>query len=346
MMNRRDYLVRMGAVAGTLAAGKLHIFAASAQQRTRRRSGGQRSKIFVESGPHRFALRSTESVKLVFTGLMAFWTNTAGECVVGFHSQASTQHRHELEIRIFTKQGDVCPTTPEVIPVSPQTTLSLVVTDPDLFTSAVFYQPDLKEDGTKQDGDFRWVPNLEGAEWYYKSLTRKQGAYSPTLVVPNGLFYTIEKTASTFRRQKPEGVEVLEVGSIADYVGANIYLKQTGKVELKIDAATKVLKAGANVKHEIHFVNHCFDKSTPSHHCQGTFLPYHLTDKTQRNDFYMNFEALDGLPPNDELHLVLEKKGKPKKPEICGTDARATDEAPCSAVGFGGRDGSGFPQFP
>jgi hypothetical protein len=63
---------------------------------------------------------------------------------------------------------------------------------------------------------------------------------------------------------------------------------------------------------------------------------------TQRNDFYMNFDTLEGLPLESEYHLIIEKTGKPKAADICGT-VRATDEAPCSAVGFGG---SQFPIFP
>jgi hypothetical protein len=343
MMNRRDYLIRMGAVASTLAAGKLDIFADSAQQRTRRRSGDQRSKIFVESGPRQFDLLSTESVKLVFTGLMALSRNQAGECVVDFYSKESNQHKHHLMINIYKKQGNSCQ-PPEEIRVEGQT-LSLVVIDPELLNGVHFFQPPLMADGSKHDNDFRYMPNLEGPEWYQQPLTRKAGFYSPTLVVPHGLFYTLRKTSSTFRRQKPEGDDVLEVKNIADYVGANIYLKPGGKVELNIGGTVKVLQQATNVKYEIHFVNHCKDKAT-GNDCEKEFKPYHLTDKTKRNDFYMNFEALEGLSPESEYHLIIEKKGTPKRPDICRTVARATDEAPCSAVGFGGTDGGGFPQFP
>lgn len=67
----------------------------------------------------------------------------------------------------------------------------------------------------------------------------KTRSLNPTLAVPHGLFYTLRTTGSTFRRQKPEGDGVLEVGSLADYVGANIYLKAGGSVELNIGGTVK-----------------------------------------------------------------------------------------------------------
>ncbi len=72
------------------------------------------------------------------------------------------------------------------------------------------------------------------------------------------------------------------------------------------------------------------------------FNPYHATDETERNDFYMHRDAIDlaGRPP---LQLVIVQAGISTPPDIC-PHYRASDESPCSGSGLGGT--GGFPPFP
>lgn len=351
-MNRRNYLKGMGAVAGTIAsAGGLEVLAQHrheiatspelTQQKPPDKGRVDLARIYEQFGPRKFDLVSSESVKLIFSGLMAFSKND-GKCIVRFHSKESGKHKHNLSIKVFRKQGDACSLMYQKDDVTRRTTIQLAVTLPDVLNGVYFLQLPQLPDGTRHELDFRNVPNLEGPYWYNTPLTSQADVYAPTLIVENGLFYTHKRTTSTFRRQTSDGVDVLEVGQIADYIGANIYLQSGGEVKLTVDSAVIPLPQVANLKYEIQFHNHCHNKEKAKD-CAGEFKPYHLTDKTERNDFYMNYEGLQSPPPKEYL-LVIASKGPRSSPEICGDSGRTTDEAPCSGVGFEGP--GGFPGFP
>ena len=351
-INRRDYLKGMGAVAGTIAsAGGLEVLAQHrheiatfpnlTQQQPKDKLKMDLSKIYEQSGPRKYDLVSSQSVKLIFSGLMAF-SREGTTCVVGFHSKESGKHRHHLRIKVFRIEADTCTLMGSEIQVSPGTSMQLQVTQPDVLNGVYYLHLPQLPDGTRHESDFRNVPNLEGPDWYNSDLNAQADVHNPKLIVENGLFYTHQRTTSTFRRQTSEGNDVLEVGSIANYIGANIYLKPGGQVKLTVGAQVITLPQVAGVKYEVQFYNHCFNK-LKNKDCVNEFKPYHLTDKTERNDFYMNYEGLHHPPPVEYL-LVIAAKGPGSSPDICGRPGRATDEAPCAGVGFGGREG--FPSFP
>lgn len=334
-INRRDYLKGMGATAGVIAGtANLDVFAQN-DQKTKKDT----SKVLVQTGVRKYDLHSTESVKLIFYGLMAIWRNADQHCLIGFHSKDSGKHKHQLMVTAYRREGGGACTRlypPEMVP--PGGKLELEVSRPDVFDGVYFFQPPLTS-GRLHENDFRWVPNLEGPAWYDQVLPRKQ-VHDPVLKVRNGLFYTLMKTLSTFRRQKFDGSsDVLYLGSIAEYVAANIYLETGGQVSLALPSRTIPLPQAANVTYEVHFMNHCLKKGT-STPCDD-FKPYH-TDKTERSDFYMHFDGID-LPASSELELVVAQGATGSGPEICG-GSKASDEAPCSAAGYGGR--GGFPIFP
>jgi hypothetical protein len=217
--------------------------------------------------------------------------------------------------------------------------LLLEITNPKIFDGVYFFQPP-RTAGQKHDNDFGWVVNLEGPDWYNGNLNRN-AVHDPVLTVTNGLFYTLMKTLSTFRRQKADGEDHRFIGSIAEYVAANIYLKPGGQVKLTLPKQPSpiLLPQVANVRYEVHFMNTCLKKGT---HTACTFKPYHPNNKVERSDFYMHFEGIN-LPADRELELVVAQGATGSGPAICGS-SRASDESPCSAVGYGGPQG--FPVFP
>jgi hypothetical protein len=349
-MNRRNYLKGMGAVAGAIAsAGGLEVFAqhrhqiATSLDLTQQRPADQGKvdvdRIYKQSG-RKFDWVSSESVRLIFSGLMAF-SNEGGKCLVGFHSKESGKHKHYLKIKVF-RQGDPCTLMYQKDDVTQATKIKLEVVNPDVLSGVRYLQLPRLADGTLHEFDIRNVPNLEGADWYNTNLTSQADVYAPTLIVENGLFYTHKRTTSTFRRQTNDGTDVSEVGGIADYIGAKIYLNSGGQVKLTVDSTVIPLPQAADVKYEIQFDNHCHNKQV-NKDCAGAFKPYHMTDKTERNDFYMHYEGLQN-PPSTEYLLVIASTGPRSSPDICGHSGRATDEAPCSGVGFAGPNG--FPAFP
>lgn len=260
-------------------------------------------------------------------------------CVVGFHSKENGKHRHHLRIKVFQIDAntDTCTLMPPEIQVTPGTPMKLEVIDPDVLNGVYYLTLPQLPDGSRHESDFRNVPDLEGPDWYKKDLTPQPDVYDPKLKVENGLFYTHKRTTSTFRRQTYNGKDVLEVGSVADYIGTNIYLKPGGQVKLTVGTQVIPLPQAAGVKYEVQFYNHCFNKEK-NKDCADEFFPYDLSDKTERNDFYMNHEALLN-PQADEYLLVIAARGPRSAPDICGSPGRVTDEAPCAGVGFGGSGG-------
>lgn len=340
-INRREYLKSMGATAGVIAGAKLDVFAQRDQSDSALKSSSRNHtqdtpRIFVESGnPNQFDLQAPQ-VKLVFYGLAAIWRNSDGHGLVGFHSKASTKHQHRLMIKAWRREGTAPCTqigTTEMVP--PGANLDLEIFRPDIFNGVFYFQPALTN-GQMHDNDFRWMMNLEGDKWYNQTLTRKP-VHAPILKVTNGLFHTIMKTKSTFRRQKPDGSNVLYLGNIASYVGTNIYLQTGGHVNLSWPAHLIECPQAPNVRYEIHFINHCNRAGTP---VECSFRPY-STDKTERSDFYMHFDGID-LPADSELELIIAQGATGDSAPICGSPI--SDESPCSAVGYGGT--AGFPSYP
>lgn len=340
-INRRDYLKSMGATAGVIAAAKLDVLAQRDQSDSASGSSSLKHtqdspRIFVESGNVNQVDLQVPQVKLVFYGLAAIWRNADGHCLVGFHSKASAKHQHRLMIKAWRREGTApCTQMGATEMVPPGVNLDLEIIGPDVLNGVYYFQPALAN-GQMHDNDFRWMVNLEGPSWYNQTLRRKD-VHGPILRVTNGLFHTIMKTKSTFRRQKPDGSNFLYLGNIASYVGANIYLKTGGHVNLSWPGHLIECPQAANVRYELHFINHCKRTGTT---VDCDFKPY-STDKTERSDFYMHFDGID-LPPDSELELVIAQGGTPDSAPICGSPI--SDESPCSAVGYGGT--AGFPSYP
>jgi hypothetical protein len=347
-MNRRDYLIGMGAT-GVFAAAKLDLYAHDTVETVSRVDSTQRNGIYVPSGDNTYDLLPTESVKLVFHGLMGLVLGSPNECVVGFHSKPSNKHKHRLNVMAFTN----CAPSPQLpepkqVPIGAKPILEIL--EPDLITGVKFYQPPINPWHTN---DFRHVIDLEDPKWYGRRLHWKPDVYKPSMSIKNGLFYTLLKTGSTFKKQRqgesPTSPGV-PIGSVAAYVGVNIYLKPRGRVTLKIPEAgiDLTLEQAPGVKHEIHFNNDC-SKRWLGTECR--FNPEHL-DETERSDFYMHRDAVD-LGTGDKYQLVREQRAdKVPAPEICLlahsthlSQARrtVTDEAPCAALGYGY---GGWPPYP
>ena len=347
-INRRDYLKGMGAAAGVIAGTELNVLAqhhtqassTPAQQKTSRAD----TSSDVQAAARESNLLSTSDVTLVFHGLMAIW-HEAGQWVVGFHSKKSGNHEHQLMVRAYrktgsgpcTQLGDPDPEKAKVLPGEP---LLLEITEPRILDGVYFFQPPMTA-GRKHDNDFSWIVDLESQDWYGPNLDRNN-VHDPRLIITNGLFYTLMKTLSTFRRQTADGEEPRHLGNIAEYVGANIYLKPGGQVKLTLPKQPRpiLLPQAANVSYEVHFMNICFKRGTRD---ACAFKPYH-PNKVERNDFYMHSDGINLPPGKKELELVVAQGVRGDGPRICGGDTIASDESPCSAVGFGGPQG--FPVFP
>jgi hypothetical protein len=228
--------------------------------------------------------------------------------------------------------------------------------EPDtVIDQAYFYQPGpaCTRRALTDDKDFRWIVDFESDYLYRKhlgagsSLEKKKDVYSPVLKVKSGIFYTLQKTASTFLARSEDNEYFIDLGNIAHIIAANVYVK-SGPVTVKVDNLTFTVHPPG----EIYFKNHCM---TDTGDCYSYFKPNHK-DKKKRSDFFLNYEAFDRKNhPEYQLHLlesdtplppevVCEKKRfTPKnKKELEGIES--SDESPCSAAGYGG--GGGLPSSP
>lgn len=279
-------------------------------------------------------------VRIIFNGLMGFCCRSYDferyVCDVGFH-KGNSRHPHRLKILAFDRSCD----TPIQIPNSPSTNVS-VEADATIESGVGFYQPtDVTSRDELDDRDFRWIIDFESDYLYgrhlpdgTKTLRKKANVYRPKLEIYNGLFYTLHKTASTFRAQTRDGDPryIATLGNVADYIAADIYVPEGSAVRLTIDGNVYMIHPPG----EIQFFNDCHDPDSDE---PCDFNPYDLSDKKNRNDFYVNYGAfhLDGLR---EYELFLIEYHRPSRVPICGA-VPLTDEAPCAGSGYGG--GGGLP---
>ena len=350
-LSRRDYLIRMSATASVLAASKLDLLARDVMETASRVGSMVQNGIYVPSGPNMYDLLPTESVKLVFHGLMGILPLSANGCKVGFHSKPTDKHRHRLKVMAFTNCVPKW-SRPKEVPVGAKPELK-VIEPSELINGVKYYQPPLNP---LHRNDFRHVMDLEGAKWYRQRLNWRSDGYKPGLIIENGLFYTLLRTGSTFKKQiagtSPTSAGD-PIGSVASYVGVNIYLKPRGRVTLKIPQAQIDLSLEqAAGRHEIHFENTC------SKRLLGTdcVFRYGHADETERNDFYMHSEAVESII-GDKYQLVrVDGPSTPPFPDICSHHRSTrenqqslekkmmmTDEAPCAALGYGY---AGWPAYP
>jgi hypothetical protein len=379
-INRRDYLKQMGTGAGIVIAGsRLNLLAQEkphAAMANRCPPETTDTAAPLEWQPSSSSLPAANCVKLIFDGLMGFSPRRVSadtvHCDVGIHSKDDGDRHHRLFIRAY--QTDDCKAGRRVPKLRVDNVeyaeVNLHVDKPDTAISkgVAFYQPApnvmSRRDLANYPADWRWIVDFESNYLYRKHLKPKpngskflkknKNVYKTMFIVKNGVFYTLRKTASTFRAQTKNGAYFSDLGNVADVHGANIYLMADGKVTLTVKGYAPVdLVAPA----EIYFSNRCLkdpdgNPDAPENHCDSE--PYNIEDKKKRSDFYQNYQAFDyGVETNSgtkeyELFL-LECNPQDAEPDVeCESHRfavnRFTDEAPCAGSGYGG--GGGLPQFP
>lgn len=307
------------------------------------------------------------TIKVVFKGLLSMRFNGDGECEVGIHNtthETGRPQRHDLIINLWTKRLDLLGSKfepcsgPIRFPVgNPKNCsrgyelLAFRTKSPGVHVYEPTAEPFDRESVNNDPKDFRWILDLEGAHFYDTRLTRYADTITPNFHLNNGLFYTLQKTKSTFRRVDPKahGEPPHHLGNVASIIAANIYLPpMDGYAVLRIDDVRIRLDSIENVQYQVDITNEC----NVSGECD--YQPG-AGSKQERNDFYLHFDTFkvpDGKP---EYELVLETFGEfPEKPDACGefpkkpdvssqeTKHPLIDTAPCAPVGFGSGVPGGF----
>src|SRR6266567_733331 len=280
-INRRDYLIRMGAGAGAIVgASKFDLFAqekrpAAAEPCAKPQMAVGTAQTETESdAPLVWENRwkddfppsnPDELVKLIFYGLAGFCPHQTGDniyCDVGFHRKGDDNHHHRLEIHAFDRafSSAKCNSVYDSLSANEKVAkIELRINKPSkaLAKGAYFYQPTDSVRSRKDldnPKDFRWIIDFE-SDYLYRnfassnltSLPKIKGVYRPRFQITNALFYTLRKTASTFRAQSRDGAYVSDLGNVADFIGANVYVEPKSSVTLTINSTSYEIQAPGEI---------------------------------------------------------------------------------------------------
>jgi hypothetical protein len=295
-------------------------------------------------------------VIVLFHGLMAFTYNQSGFCEIGIHNQSL---EHELAILVFEVNDESKPAKliyeykvgrPGDLPVD---VVRIDVKKPSE-KGAKFFKPHAgvfnRQNPSENEGDFRWVLDLEGPEFYNRPLVKKTETLQPRILIKHGVFYTAVKTDSTFKRSAPFDEE--DLGNVAYLIGANIYFEADGQAALRIGKENLVFNyVPDGRKYLVLFLNLC--------HEQVCDYNEESPIKERRNDFYLYYKSFDIPSGHEEYELIWTDKPSVSSSEAEVKTSRfsylnrlknvlarlgytlSTDEAPCGGVAFSRSDGLG-----
>lgn len=291
------------------------------------------------------------SVRIIFHGLLCIFFNGSSGCFVGTHNTSAVaghQHPHSYAIQLWRREGGVCHPQPPQTVGNPTnvTRLTITTTNPELLDGTYVYtrDPFKRPDPTNGNdpNDWRWVIDFD--EMYPDGVDIDWDALQNGVTIDNGLFYTLRTTCAKFLRRPEDddsGDSDIELGSLAHYVAANIYLKPgDGMVTLSGGpfAEDIHLHAEPGVTHQVDITNNCNEG-----HAGCKFNSDPDQPKEQRNDFFLYYDVLDqGYEPEYELirsepcpRLPVDLEAELIKMDVCPSPRiRSTDDAPCGVVGF------------
>jgi len=196
-------------------------------------------------------------VTAIFWGLMGFCYNTQDvpACEVGFHPGDG---HHRLQVKIYKKNPDC--TRPQIIEPAPTDKMILKI----MGTSGPgvdFYQtPDEPFDRYKTGGnneyDFRWLPDLDSADFYPENYS-KNSRYNTRLFVSDGTFYTRIRTGSKFKLvDAATERDVRPFGHVARFMAAAINPEGSDFVRFLInDSTVRDFSRETGVTYQILFKN-------------------------------------------------------------------------------------------
>jgi hypothetical protein len=188
--------------------------------------------------------------------------------------------------------------------------------------------------------DWRWALDFEDRLFYPTGIKLKPKTVSSVISINHGLFYTLQKTTSTFELLRGSG-DPVEIGNVAQYLAGNIYLKPDGEVKLTVrypfprQPEIMTLPWIDGTRYQIDISNDCQKHNEP---CRFQ-RPDHPTDKKQRNDFYLYYDCFHVPSGAHEIGLKLKQHNDPPPlPDYFYTEEKspehhtANNDSPCGAV--------------
>ncbi len=327
-MNRRDYLLGLGATAGALAStAKLE---ALGQQRDPASKAAP-----TPDWPIGNSLPATPTIQMSFVGIMGFRYDAQNQrCEIGIHHGSAT---HKLKVTVVENPNNVIyRTPPEGFGVG--TTIEFgIVGKP---SNVSFLQASgrlIRTNRNTNSNDFRWLFDVEDDDDFYGfRLPLKERVYRQKLTINNGVFYTDALTYSNF--DVVGGRTPHTKIYVPTMMGARVTLGQGECAFLKINGV-QVLSANAVCQasgktYKFLFSNNCAVGERPCAH----------------SDFHLNFDVI-ALPHDQRFEVELNESGR-RSASMAQTKLErdeavlmrqagmvVNDEAPCMGVGFGKTEG-------
>lgn len=301
-------------------------------------------------------------VILAFHGLLSLRFKSPGGpgsefCEVGMHADAP---KHNFTIKAFDlTSGSEDPFFTSSFGPAGSATVDKIRFDA-VNTNApfAFYQPTGFKHATATEKrkvgdplDFRQVTDFECPEFYNRNLPKHDSLFRPRLILKTGIFVSLLLSQHSFKRQAP--FDEKELGALAEFAAAGIYLKPGGLVALRVgEVEVKPPIKPAGEKTLYLFV---FDNSCPPKVCN--FNPQSPI-KHERNDFFEYYKLFTIPDEAEEFELLLESKNAsgPDLPafrqgteayqtaakflrKIFEKDIESNNDAPCGPGAYGGGGG-------
>jgi hypothetical protein len=193
-------------------------------------------------------------VRIAFDGLIIFCFNrTKTLCEVGMIRNGG--HHRDLKITEILPSGHRRPIKLKDYDIDPSKDLEISAVNPlpphtpplPSDTPLSGYQDTEDFDRVNDKGDpedFRWIVDLEGAEFHRKRLNPKRDGFKSKLTLTHGIFYTVRKTRRHYGRLTLGGPDDLRfLGKLAHNVGVDIQIRDDdGKVIIKNRGAASGLE--------------------------------------------------------------------------------------------------------
>ena len=342
-INRRDYLLQMGAgSAGLVASSELPLFGQERSRSSNRRDTQSSAKNAVRTPFLKWPVtydppEQKAFITVIYAGLSCFVYNDRQPnnkfVEVAFHHGNGG---HELQIQVYKNPPDNIDDcmAPEIVPSKKSDELRFEVSGQTGGTANVFQADSKYFDRNTTDAkykyDFRWMPDLHSPDFYPEAYGL-HGVTGTRLAVPFGTFYTRVRTTSTFWTidRRYCDVPIRDFGPIALYMATAIDVDNDVLLLKKKETLYEFKKGNT---YQIVFYNECEDCTPDADDC----------DEKKRNDFHFNRDVVD-LPLFGRLRYSLKVKdgcteADCAQPNFCirfRGPHRLTDEAPCSGSGYG-----------
>jgi len=266
-------------------------------------------------------------VTITLTGLLLFrFSDDMQLCNVGVHNKSED---HVLRI-VVTENGKPEPIFEHSGPMPDDL---LIEANQARFTGVKKHLVgdglEKSEPTLEQEQDFRWLIDFEGPDFYDTKLTTDKNGLSPGICITNGLFYTfcqIDKEKFKAVRRVGGKKEPLELFSIAEVIGVNIYLDE--------EASKVILRWGRDGKPLAELV-----RSTPAASFEITITnippdPEKHSDSLKREGHFKRyFDVIKNIAQENQFDLKFTtKEGLEIPPSVLDVD----HDVPCMSGGLGG----------